>query len=304
VSDSESGYKFFRRETVLALLAETRDPGWFWDTEIMIRAVRAGCRIVEVPCLFLRNFRKPSTVRGIRDSLVYLLRVAAFRRRLGGEERAAQSDSYWRGRGEEFADLYRPRGLFARFVGAFLDRRAKLIDGWLVTGPGQRALDAGCGHGLHLVSLAKRGARVTGVDVSTGMLARARHDLEAAGCKDAVLVCASAEAVTLPANDFDLVLAIGLLDYLADWRDMLRRLAGWTKPGGRVVFTVPKRPSPFGFLRRGPGLALRGALFGLPPILVAVNRAELEAAAKEAGLRIDEVASCQGTMWAVRAVKP
>lgn len=77
--DTESGYKFFRREPLLALLKEPRDPGWFWDTEIMALAHKKGLRVVEVPCLFLRRLDKTSTVRPLRDTLVYLRRLWAFR---------------------------------------------------------------------------------------------------------------------------------------------------------------------------------------------------------------------------------
>lgn len=47
--------------------------------------------------------------------------------------------------------------------------------------PGSRILDIGCGAGRHAVELAKRGYAVTGVDLSTGMLAEAGRAAEAAG---------------------------------------------------------------------------------------------------------------------------
>lgn len=79
-TDTESGYKFFRRSALLPLLDETRDPGWFWDTEIMVRAWARGLRIAEVPCLYVRNFGKVSTVRSVHDSLLYFRRLTRFRR--------------------------------------------------------------------------------------------------------------------------------------------------------------------------------------------------------------------------------
>ena len=80
--DTETGYKFFRRETVLPLLDEIEDPGWFWDTEFMVRAARRGLRIAEVPGAYIRRYDKTSTVSGLRDSLRYFGKLLAFRRRL------------------------------------------------------------------------------------------------------------------------------------------------------------------------------------------------------------------------------
>src|SRR5207245_2019890 len=46
--DTETGYKFFRREALMPVLDEIRDPGWFWDTEFMVRAERRGLCVAEV----------------------------------------------------------------------------------------------------------------------------------------------------------------------------------------------------------------------------------------------------------------
>lgn len=82
VRDTETGFKFFRRETVLPLLDEIEDEGWFWDTEFMVRAERRGLRIVEVPGAYIRREDKVSTVRGLRDSVSYFRALLRFRRRL------------------------------------------------------------------------------------------------------------------------------------------------------------------------------------------------------------------------------
>lgn len=78
--DTETGYKFFRRDRVMPILDEIRDPGWFWDTEFMVRAVRRGLRVEEVPGAYIRRFDKTSTVSGLRDSARYFGKLVAFRR--------------------------------------------------------------------------------------------------------------------------------------------------------------------------------------------------------------------------------
>jgi glycosyltransferase involved in cell wall biosynthesis len=80
VQDTETGYKFFRRASALPILDEIRDPGWFWDTEFMVRAERRGLRIAEIPGAYIRRFDKTSTVRGMRDSIRYFGKLLAFRR--------------------------------------------------------------------------------------------------------------------------------------------------------------------------------------------------------------------------------
>ncbi len=84
--DTETGYKLFRRERLLPVLQEIADPGWFWDTEFMVRAHRRGLRIVEVPGAYVRRGDKTSTVRGLRDSVRYFGKLLAFRRTLRQEK--------------------------------------------------------------------------------------------------------------------------------------------------------------------------------------------------------------------------
>jgi len=69
--DTESGFKFFRRDVILPVLATVEADGWFWDTEIMAQAFRAGLRIVELPCPYVRRFDKASSVSPWRDSVEY-----------------------------------------------------------------------------------------------------------------------------------------------------------------------------------------------------------------------------------------
>jgi glycosyltransferase involved in cell wall biosynthesis len=80
--DPEAGFKFFVRERILPIVAATQDRGWFWDSEILVLAHRAGLRVVEVPCRFERRADKQSTVRVVRDVWRYLLAIRAFRHRL------------------------------------------------------------------------------------------------------------------------------------------------------------------------------------------------------------------------------
>lgn len=78
--DTETGFKFFRREAILPVLEATEATGWFWDTELMARAHHAGLRIIEIPALFIRRFDKQSSLHPVRDAVDYLFRLWRFRR--------------------------------------------------------------------------------------------------------------------------------------------------------------------------------------------------------------------------------
>ncbi len=80
LEDTEAGYKFFKRRSILPILKKTKDNGWFWDTEICIRAYRAGLAISQIPVLFVRRNDKKSTVRLIPDSFTYLEKIVKFKK--------------------------------------------------------------------------------------------------------------------------------------------------------------------------------------------------------------------------------
>ena len=84
IHDTETGYKFFRRDRLLSVLDEIEDGGWFWDTEFMVRAWRRGLRVEEIPGAYVRRRDKTSTVSGVRDSVEYFRKLLRFRRSLRG----------------------------------------------------------------------------------------------------------------------------------------------------------------------------------------------------------------------------
>ncbi|WP_189210756.1 bifunctional glycosyltransferase family 2/GtrA family protein [Actinokineospora fastidiosa] len=48
-SDAQCGFKAIRADVAAALLPHVADPGWFFDTELLVLAQRSGLRIHEVP---------------------------------------------------------------------------------------------------------------------------------------------------------------------------------------------------------------------------------------------------------------
>jgi len=78
--DTEAGFKFFKRDKILPILNQTKDNGWFWDTEIVTRAYHHKLKIKMLPTLFIRKPYKTSTVKIFSDSWEYLKKIRKFRR--------------------------------------------------------------------------------------------------------------------------------------------------------------------------------------------------------------------------------
>lgn len=97
-------------------------------------------------------------------------------------------------------------------------------------------LDLGCGDGGLARWCVERGARrVVGVDLSRSMLALARERTSDARI---AYVRAALEQVAFAPATFDVVTSSFALHYVEEYADTLRRVAGWLRPGGLLVFSV------------------------------------------------------------------
>ena len=80
--DTETGFKFFRREKLFSLLEKTEAPGWFFDTEIVCLAYYNGMNISQVNGTYKKNWKKNSTVNLFSDSIRQFKSVLAYRKNL------------------------------------------------------------------------------------------------------------------------------------------------------------------------------------------------------------------------------
>jgi 2-polyprenyl-3-methyl-5-hydroxy-6-metoxy-1,4-benzoquinol methylase len=94
---------------------------------------------------------------------------------------------------------------------------------------GRRVLDVGCGDGEFAVELAKRGAIVTGIDVSAAMIDAARSRARQKNA-DVAFQVAIAEELPFPAEQFDAVTAITILCFVDDATPVFREIAGCCDP--------------------------------------------------------------------------
>jgi SAM-dependent methyltransferase len=96
---------------------------------------------------------------------------------------------------------------------------------------GRDVLEVGCGTGLILERLAGVARRAEGIDLSPGMLAKARE-------RGLNVREASATALPYPEAEFDLVVSFKVLAHVPDIRKAFAEMARVCRPGGRVVAEV------------------------------------------------------------------
>jgi len=119
--------------------------------------------------------------------------------------------------------------------------RLNWIDG-LVSLGGKTVLDVGCGGGILSDSMARKGAQVTGIDLSVKALRVAQlHALEA-GTRNVAYREVSAEAIALeqPGN-FDVVTCMEMLEHVPSPAAVIQACADMVKPGGWVFFSTINR---------------------------------------------------------------
>lgn len=104
--------------------------------------------------------------------------------------------------------------------------------------PGARVLDLACGHGPIARELARRGARVTGVDLSEALLDRARSwDPDDDVAIDYVRADV-ADPALLHGESFDLIVCNFGLSDIDDLDGTCETVARLLVPGGRFVFSI------------------------------------------------------------------
>ncbi|HWP45391.1 MAG TPA: methyltransferase domain-containing protein [Blastocatellia bacterium] len=142
----------------------------------------------------------------------------------------------------EWADLYSGDVSFYNYN--FIIRRKYVLD--LLGKPGGRVLDAGCGTGDFIPELLDRAEEVFALDFAEEMVEKAKSriapDERSRGVHFSV-----GDVCNLEFQDdyFDAIIAVGLIEYLADVGTALRQMRRVLKPGGVLVITVPNLASPF-----------------------------------------------------------
>ncbi|MBM3570400.1 MAG: bifunctional 2-polyprenyl-6-hydroxyphenol methylase/3-demethylubiquinol 3-O-methyltransferase UbiG [Alphaproteobacteria bacterium] len=103
---------------------------------------------------------------------------------------------------------------------------------------GLRVLDIGCGGGLVSEPLARLGAKVTGIDASAGAIAAARAHAKQEGLK---IAYRRGEVQSLGRARFDLVVALEIVEHVADVAAFVAACAERVAPGGALALATLNR---------------------------------------------------------------
>lgn len=158
----------------------------------------------------------------------------------------------------------------------------------LVTLSGQRVVDIGCGGGILADSMARKGADVLGIDLSTKALKVAQlHALEAQtpGIRYREV---SAEALAAEApGGFDVVTCMEMLEHVPDPASVVGACAELVKPGGWVFLsTINRNAKAFMLAIVGAEYVLNLLPRGTHEFAKLIKPSELAAYCRSAGLDV------------------
>jgi 2-polyprenyl-6-hydroxyphenyl methylase/3-demethylubiquinone-9 3-methyltransferase len=153
---------------------------------------------------------------------------------------------------------------------------------------GKNVIDIGCGGGVLSESMARKGAKVTGIDLSQKALKVADlHSLESGVEVRYKLIAAEDMAAEEP-GQFDVVTCMEMLEHVPDPAAIVRAAATLVKPGGHVFFsTLNRNPKSYLFAVVGAEYVLRMLPRGTHDYAKFITPAELAQFAREAGLQVD-----------------
>ena len=158
-----------------------------------------------------------------------------------------------------------------------------------------QALDVGCGGGILADSMARKGAQVLGIDLSSKALKVAQlHALEASTPRVSYREVSAEALAAEAAGQFDVVTCMEMLEHVPDPASVVKACATLVKPGGWVFFsTLNRNPKSFLFAIIGAEYVLNMLPRGTHEYAKMVRPSELASFCRLAGLHVGHTRGMQ-----------
>jgi 2-polyprenyl-6-hydroxyphenyl methylase/3-demethylubiquinone-9 3-methyltransferase len=164
----------------------------------------------------------------------------------------------------------------------WIDRHAPLA--------GKKVLDVGCGGGILAEAMARRGAQVTGIDLSEKGLRVAELHLMESRLAVTYEMAMAEDYAARHAGEFDLVTCMELLEHVPEPASMVAACARLVRPGGQVFFsTINRNPKSYLFAVIGAEYLLKLLPKGTHDYLRFIKPSELSRWSRASGLAPEEL---------------
>lgn len=142
----------------------------------------------------------------------------------------------------------------------FNERKKIVLD--LIGQQKGRLIDIGCGPGVMTKELLKKDFSVYNIDISPLMIERAKQGLSAHKYKNRVFFeVSNIEDMNFKDSYFDVVLCIGVIEYLGDRHSAMVKISKILKKGGTIIISFPNKSSVLNILDS----VLRNTIFRIAP---------------------------------------
>jgi 2-polyprenyl-6-hydroxyphenyl methylase / 3-demethylubiquinone-9 3-methyltransferase len=204
------------------------------------------------------------------------------------ERFAALADGWWDPKGS-MAPLHRLNPARLGFLRQALAGHFGGGDRSLTPFDGLRILDIGCGGGLIAEPMARLGAAVTGIDAAEANIAVARAHARGADLRIDYRL-ASAEELAAAGERFDAVLALEVVEHVADLDVFLKAAVTLVRPGGAfIASTLNRTPKSLLFAIVGAEYVMRWLPRGTHRWDRFLRPSELAAGLRKHGLQVREI---------------
>lgn len=189
---------------------------------------------------------------------------------------SALADRWWDTEGD-FKPLHEINPLRLDFIDARVGLAGRLV------------LDVGCGGGILSEAMARRGANVTGIDLSEAALEAGRRHAEEAGVALEYRWISVEQMAEEAPQRFDVVTCLEMLEHVPDPEAVVRACQRLVKPGGHLVLsTINRNPKAYTLAILGAEYVLNLVPRGTHDYARFIRPSELARWCRDAGLKVCE----------------